>query len=210
VAPVAGLEIITLFTLDALASMSCGVDNVLLLRDSVPAKVASVPVVGSVTLVGAVAVNVCAKAPAVENTELSAKVKVAPVAGLEITILFTADALASMSCGVDNVLLLRDSVPAKVASMPVVGSVTLVGAVAVNVCAKAPTVENVELSAKVKVAPVAGLEIITLFTFDALASISCGVDNILLVNDSVPANVASVPDVGRVSVVAPVAVNVCE
>ena len=110
-----------------------GLTNVLLLNDSEPAKVASVPVVGKVTLVVAVAVNVVENAPDVAKVEPSTNVKLAELAGVVIVILLSDVAVATPNTGVTNVLLLNDSEPAKVASVPVVGKVTLVVAVAVNV-----------------------------------------------------------------------------
>jgi len=91
------------------------------------------------------------------------------------------------------VLLLNDSLPAKVARVPVVGSVTLVEPVEVNVILLAPEVANVELLARVNV-PVVVVTVKPL--------------TVLFVNASEPANVARVPVVGSVNDVFAVAVNV--
>ena len=70
---------------------------------SVPAKVDNVPVVGKVTAVGPVAVNVCEKAPAVAKVLPSAKVKLAAVAGVVIVNLLTVVAIATPKVGVTKV-----------------------------------------------------------------------------------------------------------
>ena len=96
------------------------------------------------------------------NVEPSANVNVAAFAGWVNATLFIDVAVATPNTGVTNVLPDRVSVPAKVANVPVVGKVTLVAAVAVNVCANAPAnvtfpaVERVELLANVIVAALAG------------------------------------------------------
>ena len=101
----------------------------MLVNVSVPAKVARVPVVGRVTLVAAVEVNVILLAPEVANVELLARVNV-PVVVVTVKPL--------------TVLLVNASEPAKVARVPVVGRVTLVFAVVVKprvcapVCVKSP------------------------------------------------------------------------
>jgi hypothetical protein len=77
--------------------------NVLFVSVSLPALVARVPVVGSVTPVVAVAVRVVAKAPAVIREEPSAKVKVALVAGAVRATLLREVAEATPKVGVVKV-----------------------------------------------------------------------------------------------------------
>jgi len=60
-----------------------GAVSVLLVKVSVPAKVANVPVVGRVTFVVPVVVSVLENAPAVTSDEPFANVRVAAVAGAE-------------------------------------------------------------------------------------------------------------------------------
>ena len=62
----------------------------MLVNVSLPANVANVPTVGKVTFVVPVAVNVWEKAPAVENVELLASVRVAAFAGCVSVTLFMA------------------------------------------------------------------------------------------------------------------------
>jgi len=61
-----------------------------------------------------------------------------------------------------RVLLVKVSVPARVARVPVVGKVTLVAPVVVKVKELAPDVIKLEPSAKVKVAELAGAVTVTL------------------------------------------------
>ena len=124
--------------------------NVLLVNVSVPAKVANVPVVGSVTDVAAVDVNVVENAPTVARVLPEAIVKVEALAGAVNVILF-------------NVLFVNASLPANVANVPVVGSVTDVAAVEVNVVENVPLVANVLPVANVKVAGAAGVVKVMLF-----------------------------------------------
>jgi hypothetical protein len=99
---------------------------VLLVRVSEPAKVARVPVVGSVTPVAPETVNVVAKDP--EIVSVLAALFATPVPPL------TADkAPEIVLLPKAMVLLVRVSEPAKVAKVPVVGKVTLVAAVRVLV-----------------------------------------------------------------------------
>ena len=67
------------------------------------------------------------------------------------------------------------SEPANVAKVPVVGKVTLVVAVAVNVVEYAPLVANVDPSTNVNVADVVGAVKVTLFTLVAVATPIVGV-----------------------------------
>ena len=80
--------------------------------------------------------------------------------------------------GAVKVLLVNVSVPAKVANVPVVGKVTLVAAVAVNVCEKTPAVAKVLPFANVKVAAVDGAVIISLLTEVAVATPKTGVTRV--------------------------------
>lgn len=84
---------------------------VLLLKASIPASVAKVPVAGNCTLVGAVEVNVSGNAPEVAKVDPVPKVKV-PVPAVMLFPLI--------------VLLVKDSVPVRVAKVPVAGKVTFV------------------------------------------------------------------------------------
>jgi len=77
-----------------------------------------------------------------------------------------------------KVLLVNVSVPAKVAKIPVVGKVTFVAAVAVNVCENAPAVANVLLLANVKVAAVAGAVNVSLLILVAVATPKTGVTKV--------------------------------
>ena len=74
-----------------------------------------------------------------------------------------------------SVLFVSVSLPALVAKVPVVGSVTPVVAVAVKVVVKAPTVARAEPSAKVNVALVAGAVRATLLREVAEATPKVGV-----------------------------------
>jgi hypothetical protein len=74
-----------------------------------------------------------------------------------------------------SVLFVSVSLPALVAKVPVVGSVTPVVAVAVKVVVKAPTVARAEPSAKVKVALVAGAVRVNLLIEVAEATPKVGV-----------------------------------
>ena len=76
------------------------------------------------------------------------------------------------------VLLVNVSVPANVASVPAVGKVTFVLPVAVNVCEKEPTVAKVLPCANVKVAEVAGVVSVNLFTLVAVATPKTGVTKV--------------------------------
>ena len=102
---------------------------VLFVNASVPANVASVPVVGKVTLVAAVEFNVVAKAPAC--VKLPAVDKVVPFANVNVPVVVVIF-IPLM------VLLVNASVPAKVAKVPVVGNVTLVAPVKFNILIDAP------------------------------------------------------------------------
>ena len=157
-----------------------GLVSVLLVRVSVPAIVASVPVVGSVMLVAAVVVNVKEYAPAVarvlpltrDKTAVDA-VKVSPfrlvaVATPILGVVRTGDVentnspvpvslLIILSNSADVVNAKSDSLFDVVARVPVVGSVSAVPAVAVKVVVNAPTVARVLLLASVNVAAAAGV-----------------------------------------------------
>jgi hypothetical protein len=128
-------------------SFSLGEVRVLLVKVSVPARVARVPVVGKVTPVAPVEVNVVVYAPTVAKVAPSAMVIVADVAGAVIATLLIEVAVATPSAGVVNVglvrvLFVRVSVPANVLSVLVTaGNVTvtsLAAAPAVNVVASPP------------------------------------------------------------------------
>ena len=80
-----------------------------------------------------------------------------------------------MTVGFVSVLLVNVSVPAKVAKVPVVGNVTFVVAVAVNVVEYAPLVANVDPSTNVNVADVVGAVKVTLLTLVAVATPMVGV-----------------------------------
>ena len=87
----------------AVATPNIGVVKVLLDNVSEPASVASVPVVGRVNPVVPVDVKVIALAPEVIKDDPSANVKVAPVAGAVIVILFMLVAVATPNTGVTRV-----------------------------------------------------------------------------------------------------------
>lgn len=112
------------------------VDNVLLVKVSDPSSVASVPVVGSITLVLAVDVRVVSKAPLVVRFPpivIVLSVFATPVPPYCPVIILPFHVVL-----VDNVLLEKVSEPARVAKVPVVGSVTVVLAVTVRIVSKAP------------------------------------------------------------------------
>ena len=166
----------------------------------------------------------------------SANVKVDPVAGCVKVTLLMVVAVAAPKVGVVmvgefnvavvKVLLVNVSAPAKVAKVPEVGKVTEVVPVALRVCENAPlkvtlaAVDKVDPSANVKVDPVAGCVKVNLLMVVAVAApkvgvvivgfVSEGFVKVLLVNVSAPVKVAKVPEVGKVTVVAAVAVRVCE
>lgn len=98
------------------------------------------------------------------------------------------------------VLFVSDSVPAKVARVPVVGNVTLVVAVAVRVVEKAPAVASVEPVIKVRVALVVGDVIVTLFMLVAVAAPNTGVTSVgVLANTTAPEPVSSVIAAARLA-----------
>jgi hypothetical protein len=190
----------------------------LLVNASEPAKVANVPDVGRVTLVAAVVVRFREKAPVVEKA--SAKVTFLPEANDNVSLAnatelvfnaissFTVKVLPAPRVKVPVpdvmvlpliVLLVNASAPAKVANVPDVGRVTLVAAVAVRFMEKAPVVEKA--SAKEAVLPAASVKV-------PVPDVMVLPLIVLLVNASAPAKVANVPDVGRVTLVAPVVVRV--
>jgi hypothetical protein len=122
--------------------------------------------------------------------------------------------VAEPMIGVTNVLFESDSVPVKVAKVPLVGKVIFVVPVEVIVVTYAPEVAKVPPSAKDNVALVFGVEIETLLILVAVAApkigvtkvgeVKTGLVNVLLVNVSVPAIVANVPvAAGSVIVVVP-------
>jgi hypothetical protein len=215
---------VTLFNDVAVAIPNVGVVkvgavNVLLVRVSTPARVAKVPAVGRVTDVAPVDAKVvanapvCASVPAVENVVPEPNDNVA--AEFVTVRLFKDVAVATPNVGVVKVgavkvLLVKVSVPARVANVPAVGKVTLVPPVEVKVVAKAPEVANVE-AARDKVA--AEFVTVTLFKDVAVATpkvgvVKVGAVKVLLVRVSTPARVAKVPAVGRVTEVAAVEAKV--
>jgi hypothetical protein len=215
---------VTLFKDVAVATPNVGVVKVgavkvLLVRVSTPARVAKVPLVGRVTEVAAVEANVVAKAPVCARVPAVEKEVPEPndrVAAEFVTVtLFNDVAVATPNVGVVKVgavkvLLVKVSVPARVANVPAVGKVTLVPPVEVKVVANAPEVANVE-AARDKVA--AEFVTVTLFKDVAVATPKVGVVNVgavrvLFVRVSTPARVAKVPAVGRVTDVAAVEANV--
>ena len=132
-----------------------------------PAVVNNVPDVGKVTELFAVAVNVCVNAP--ECVTLPAKDK-EPVPKVN-----------------------EEPDPVVVSNVPEVGNVTVVVPVAVRVVEKAPLVANVEPSAKVNVALVAGAVSATLLTLVAVATPIVGVTNVgEVANTKDPVPVSSV------------------
>ena len=133
-----------------------GLDKLLLVKVSVPASVAKVPVVGKVKFVVAVVVNVVAKAP--EVVKLPPNVIVLPVlstpvpplapGNVPVTPVLNGNPVAfvntpeagvpkagAVNVGLVNVLLVKVSAPPSVAKVPVVGKVTFVVAVVVSVVA---------------------------------------------------------------------------
>ena len=114
------------------------------------------------------------------NVLPSARVKVAEPLGAVIATLLTEVAEATPRAGVVmvgavSVLLVKVSVPTKVASVPDVGKVTFVAPLDVNVIGFAPDVANVLPSARVNVAALLGAVIATLFTEVAEATPIIGV-----------------------------------
>jgi hypothetical protein len=175
--PVAGAVIATLFTEVAEATPKAGVVktgdvSVLLVSVSVPAKVVNVPVVGSVTFVAAVAVNVVENAPLVAKVLPFAKVRVAEVAGAVIATLFTEVAEATPSVGVVKLGLANGAnavlVYALVPNVPPAPMFRVEASVPAKV--KLLLAVRVLPSAIVSVDPVAGAVIATLFTVVAVAT----------------------------------------
>ena len=128
-----------------------------------------------------------------EITKVTVPAKFVPETALEASTLvpttppyvatYAASAIKEDTTGFTNdgevsVLLVNVSVPASVASVPVVGRVTFVAEVAVNVLENAPLVAKVLPFAKVRVAEIAGGVIITLFTEVAKATPNVGVVNV--------------------------------
>jgi len=185
-----------------------GCVNVMLLivlpvNASVPAKVANVPAtVGNVIVVATVLLPIKIIFPLVATVVWSPIVNVALLVGCVNVILLILVAVATprigvVSVGAVNVLFDSVSEPANVANVPVVGKVTLVAAVEVNVvakapdCVKLPAVENVVWSPIVKVALFVGCVNVILFTLVAVATprvgvVIVGAVNVLFVSVSVP------------------------
>ena len=92
-------------------------------------------------------------------------------------------------------MLVNVSEPAKVARVPVNGSVTLVAAVEVKVVENAPAVIKEPPFTKVNVALVAGSVIVTLFTEVAVATPKTGVTRVGEANGAFKSNAACNPDV---------------
>ena len=111
--------------------VNVGAVNVLFVRVSLPANVASVPVIGNVTLVAAVETIVVLNAP--EWTKLPAVDKVVPFANVNVPVVVVIFIPLI-------VLLVNASLPANVAIVPVVGNITLVAAVKFNILVNAPLV----------------------------------------------------------------------
>jgi len=86
-----------------------------------------------------------------------------------------------VTVGVVRVLFVNVSEPVRVAKVPVVGNVTVVVPVAVRVVLYAPLVTNVDPSARVSVADVAGAVKATLLTLVAVATPMVGVVSVGLV-----------------------------
>ena len=157
-----------------------------MVKVSEPAKVANVPVVGNVTLVLAVDVIVVVKDPDV--VRFPPMVIVFPVLATPVPPYCPVTILPFQVVLVDNVLLVKVSDPANVAKVPVVGNVTEVLAVDARVVVKAP--EVVRFPPIVIVLPVLATPVppycpVTTLPFQVVL-----VDNVLLVNDSIPSRVA--------------------
>ena len=86
----------------------------------------------------------------------------------------------SANLGAVNVLLVSVSVPANVAKVPVVGSVTFVVAVDVRVVAKAPAVISELPSISVRVALVVGAVIVTTWQHIAVVRSGFGANNLVV------------------------------
>ena len=127
---------------------------------------------------------------------LSANAKLPFVTGLIINPLMDV-AVATPSTGVVNVLLVKVSVPAKVANVPAVGKVRVVVLVEFKVVVNAPEVTSLLLLANAKLPPVVEAIVNPLMDV-ALATPSVGVINVaefnvLLVKDWEPFNVTILP-----------------
>ena len=167
---------------------------VLFVNVSVPANVAIVPVVGKVTLLEPVVFNVTV----FEILPVPTTVKVVP----ELVPPATENPAVS-AVGVNPliVLFVNVSVPANVAIVPDVGKVTLLEPVVFNVT----VFEILPDPATVKVV----LELVPPATENpAVSAVGVNPLIVLFVNVSVPANVAIVPIVGKVTLLEPVVFNV--
>lgn len=190
-----------------------GVVSVLFIKVSTPANVESVPVNGRDIFVSPVLFKTVEPAifivngyePVVVNVLCSPNVKVARVAGWVKTKLFIVVAVAipkvgDVRIGAVSLLFVSVSVLFRVASVPVVGTVTFVAPLNVNVEEYAPAVLNELLFARANVAVFDGAEIIILLIVVAIASPrfgleSKGAENDLFNKTWAPSAVTNVPDV---------------
>ena len=166
---------------------------------------ANVPdVAGSVIATAAVELPTNETLPLVATVPELPNVNVALLVGAVNVILLT-------------VLFVNVSVPDNVARVPLIGNVTLVEAVEFNVVAKAPAC--VKLAAVVNELAFANVNVLVLFVIvillivvavaaPRLGVVNVGDVNVLFVRVSVPANVANVPVVGKVTLVAADETNV--
>jgi len=171
--------------------------RVLLVSASVPARVASVPVVGSVTLVSPVVVKikslagVTVKEPATFKTFPSAIVSVEAVAGAVMVTLLMEVAVAAPKTGAVSVLFVRVSEPVKLARvLTPAGKVGVELAVVVRIRLCAGVIVRLALvlivlpSAIVSVEAVAGAVTVTLLMVEVrmVAPLIAGEVRVLLVS----------------------------
>jgi predicted amidohydrolase len=196
-----------------------GLVKVLLVKVSVPAKVAKVPVVGSVTFESAVAVKVVAKAPEVVKfppkvivlPELSipvpplapGKIPVTPeVKGSPVALVNTA------AEGVPKFGVTKVGLVAKTKAPVPVSSVTALIKFALDGVAKAVATPVPNPLIPVAIGKPVALVNVPDVGVPNTGAVIIGLVKVLLVKVSVPSNVAKVPVVGKVTEVAAVVVNV--
>ena len=192
-----------------------GLVKVLLVNVSVPAKVAKVPVVGRVTVVAAVAVNVVAKAPEVVKfppkvivlVPLSTPVPPLAPGKIPVTAVAIGKPVAlvkSIAEGVPKSGVTKVGLVAKTKAPVPVSSVTAVNRFALDGVANAVATPVPNPLTPVAIGNPVALVKVPDAGVPKTGAVMVGLVNVLLVKVSVPSNVANVPEAaGKVIAVVP-------